>query len=148
MQFDEPTLAQVVSDVCSTMLELPITSGGQNLVLEDPLVAAVQITGEWQATVEVATTRPVVRIIAARMFALPQESLETADLHDALGEVANMIGGNLKGIANHELDLSLPSVSECESVVDTTARTITVSMKCQGRPVRIRLIEMSNAAIA
>ncbi len=148
MQFDEPTLAQVVSDVCSTMLELPITTGGQNLVLEDPLVATVKITGEWQAAVEVATTRTVVRIIAAQMFALPPESLQTADLYDALGEVANMVGGNLKGIANSELDLSLPSVVEHEVIADSAAHIIAVNMKCAGHPFRIRLIEMNQVAIA
>jgi chemotaxis protein CheX len=142
MYLDEETLTQVTSDICTTMLGLPMYPVYDGLVEHTPLTAQVRISGEWNATVEIATTPKVATLIAAQMFSLDPSQIQTADLYDALGEVANMVGGNVKGIVNGELDLSLPSVSERDTkTAVAVGETTVVQMICLEGPLIVTLSE-------
>ncbi|MGA2716017.1 MAG: chemotaxis protein CheX [Bryobacteraceae bacterium] len=47
---------------------------------------------------------------ASRLMRIDQSAVNDDDAHDALGEIVNMIGGNLKSVLPHGVGLSLPSV--------------------------------------
>lgn len=142
MYLDEETLTQVTSDIFTTMLGLPMYPVYEGLVEHTPLTAHVRISGEWNATVEIATTPNVATLIAAHMFSLAPLSIQTEDLYDALGEVANMVGGNVKGIVNGELDLSLPSVVERDTQTAVAVGEATVvQMICLEGPLIVTLSE-------
>ena len=78
------------------------------------LNASVKISGDWNALLQVASTNDAARAIAATMFDTSETDLSEEDVLDALAEIANMIGGNIKGIADCECDLSLPCVGAVE----------------------------------
>ena len=62
-----------------------------------------------------------------------------------MGEVVNMIGGNLKGIANGEMDLSLPTIARQTSLPGIEeGRSINVWMTCSGSPFVVRVRSVSN----
>lgn len=147
MYVDEETLTQVTSDICCTMLGLPMYPVFDDGPAEASLLAKVHISGEWKATLEVATTPVVATLIAAQMFELDPASIQTADLYDALGEIANMVGGNVKGIVNGELDLSLPSVQTCAGPTVVMAGSTVVRMACPDGPLTVTLWETIEAAI-
>ncbi|HEY4259518.1 MAG TPA: hypothetical protein VGM98_05145, partial [Schlesneria sp.] len=63
MYLDEETLTQVTSDICTTMLGLPMYPVYEGLVEHTPLTAHVRISGEWNATVEIATTPKMATLI-------------------------------------------------------------------------------------
>jgi len=44
------------------------------------------------------------------MFALPEEQLSDADIHDAVGELSNIVGGNIKSLLPPPTSLSIPFV--------------------------------------
>jgi CheY-specific phosphatase CheX len=48
------------------------------------------------------------------MFDMPVEAISPDELRDAVGEVANILGGNVKTLIAGKCRLSLPSVAEVE----------------------------------
>jgi chemotaxis protein CheX len=73
------------------------------------------------------------------------ESTPTLDeVRDALGELTNVIGGNVKALFPGPSRISLPTVavgSDYEvGVVDTTAVT-SVSFTCDGHPMLVTLFQ-------
>ena len=87
----------------------PAESGGL-----DPahMSSCVQITGDWQGAVMIDCAGVVARKIAAAMFAMEAGAVSKDEVRDALGEIANMAGGNLKPLLPGRCQLSLPTVAE------------------------------------
>lgn len=112
---DTDTLTQVVASIWETLFESQIEPDPTATIPVGPS-ASIAICGSWTATL-VVTFDPALAVdSAAELFMMPPSELETADMHDALGEIVNIAGGNLKGLFNHdvELSLSLPVVSDSE----------------------------------
>ncbi|MDQ2650676.1 MAG: chemotaxis protein CheX [Actinomycetota bacterium] len=76
------------------------------------VTACVHISGSWDGTVSVSLPWGLAEEVAATMFGLPAAELTTAEVLDAVGELANIAGGNVKGMVDGASDLSLPVVSE------------------------------------
>lgn len=74
------------------------------------LMAAIRIAGNWNATLQVCASMQLARHIACAMFAQAPDVIGQDDLCDALGEVVNVLGGNVKGMVGHDCHLSLPCV--------------------------------------
>ncbi len=66
------------------------------------------------------------RRIAAAMFGLRPADATEQDVDDALGEVANIIGGTVKAAADLDCDLSLPSVSRGGGLPDRLGKLATI----------------------
>lgn len=74
--------------------------------------SCVQITGDWQGAVMIDCPGLVARKISAGMFAMEAKDVSQDEVRDALGEIANMVGGNLKPLLPGHCQLSLPTVAE------------------------------------
>ncbi len=73
----------------------------------------VHITGRWTGTLVFQCSRTAARRAAQVMFGLEEEDDNPQDVQDAVGELANMIGGNLKALFSDDgCYLSLPTVIE------------------------------------
>lgn len=110
MEVDSSLLQQIATDVLSDMLGLELFRTESGTEATSQLVASIRISGDWQAGLEVLTSVNGSRRLAEQMFELPADELTEEDIADALGEIANMIGGNLKGLSFGETKLSLPCV--------------------------------------
>jgi len=142
MMIDEEILQQVVTDVCSGMLGLHMEpSEAFNCDDADSLSAVIRISGDWDSLVQVLTPRKTAVAIASNMFDMSEAELTEAEIRDAVGEIANMVGGNLKGIVEGESSLSLPCVgaSTGSAPFDSSFSGLTVSNRCQGDPLIVRL---------
>ncbi|MFL6025057.1 MAG: chemotaxis protein CheX [Marmoricola sp.] len=71
--------------------------------------AAVTVTGEWHGLVCVELPTGLAEEVTRRMLAV-QETLDE-DVADAVGELVNMIGGNVKSLMPGPSVLSLPVVA-------------------------------------
>lgn len=71
----------------------------------------VHITGERPITVQLVFDPALAERSTAAMFQMPVEELDEASIADALGELANMIGGSVKATLPPPCQLSLPSVT-------------------------------------
>jgi chemotaxis protein CheX len=149
MTIDEQTLQQVVSDVCTGMLGLelePSEHFGSDEA--DCLSAVIRISGDWDSLVQVMTPRRTAVAIASNMFAMSEDELSEAEIRDAVGEIVNMVGGNLKGIVEGESALSLPCVGESAGAApfDSSFKGLMVSNRCQGDPLVVRVLDRTNPA--
>ncbi|MFN8706967.1 MAG: chemotaxis protein CheX, partial [Planctomyces sp.] len=111
MSIDAITLQQVVNDVCTGMLGLNVEPS-ETVSCDEPdaVSAVIRISGDWNSLVQVLAPRSTAKVIASTMFSMTEDELTEAEIADAVGEIVNMVGGNLKGIVQGDSSLSLPCV--------------------------------------
>jgi chemotaxis protein CheX len=106
-------LGRIVEDVYRTMLgiETSLTPAGETAG-PGSLTAAVQFVGEWKGAVLLQCTPQQACQLASRLMPGPHPTRVDENVRDALGEITNMLGGNLKPILPPGVALSMPSVVE------------------------------------
>lgn len=150
MHFTDDTLVQLTQAICDSVLGLEVWPTDPATALpHEHLTASVHITGSWNGTVSFDFPWDLARTVAARMFELDDSSPPSPDeVCDALGEIANIAGGNIKGMVDQECNLSLPTVTEgdhrmavpgAETVSETT-------LVCEGLPFRVVLYAAAGQA--
>jgi chemotaxis protein CheX len=72
--------------------------------------ASVSVTGAWRGHVVVRCSAAAARNAAAALLGVELEDVTPDDVTDALGELANIIGGNVKSLLAEPCALSLPHV--------------------------------------
>lgn len=111
MSLSQDLLVQVVNDVMESFVgvlgEPPAPPSDDRLTV----CASVQVSGAWTGSVLVSCSEAFAGYAAARMFQSTVEDLGPEDLSDALGEIANMIGGSVKSLMPEPSALSLPLVT-------------------------------------
>jgi chemotaxis protein CheX len=72
--------------------------------------SSVSITGSWNGVVVYASSTAAARKAAAAFLAMEEDEIGPEDLSDVLGELANIVGGNVKAMLPPGALLSLPQV--------------------------------------
>jgi chemotaxis protein CheX len=111
LKYNLSELAQIVEYVFRTMVCLEVSESESVLdSLANRLTATIHLAGDWNGVLALECDRKQACAFAARF--LSTEKPETVDdvVRDVLGELANMIGGNLKCVLAGGLRLSMPSV--------------------------------------
>jgi len=112
MNYDEQ-IKQLTISVWDAILRLPIDEDEAPLPAgQRTLSACVHITGAWNGVLALTCGDQMAAESAAIMFDLDRAGVSVADMQDALGELANMIGGNVKALLPEHCHLSLPMVVE------------------------------------
>lgn len=104
----------VTENVFASLTEFPIAIIDANSVDRTGkryVTAAVSITGAWEGTIAVSCCDDLARIITGVFFALEPADATADEINDAIGEMANMIGGNVKALMPAPSQLSLPTVT-------------------------------------
>jgi len=110
--------------------------------------ASVSISGNWDGVVRLDFTTSLPGELAAAMFMMEPADVTDDEVADAVGELANMLGGNLKSLFPEHSRLSLPSVVLGSTVtLRVTGATLVrrVDFTCAGRALRVTLWESSHA---
>jgi len=76
----------------------------------DEVTAAVSVTGAWRGHVVISFSATAARRAAAALLGVDFEEVSVADVTDAVGELANILGGNVKSLLPEPSALSLPHV--------------------------------------
>jgi chemotaxis protein CheX len=79
------------------------TEGGE-------MSATITIAGEWNGTCCLTCSGPAARHAAMVMFGMTEDEITDEEVRDAIGELINVVGGNLKGVLPGPTELSLPTV--------------------------------------
>lgn len=108
-------ILQVVRAVWGTMLGWPIepiatTTSPHGLI--PSRTGIIQITGVWEGAITLLCDEPLAQEMAAGIFNMDQKELTKDLIDDALGEMTNVIGGNLKALLPEQCYLCLPAVVE------------------------------------
>ncbi|MBT8227352.1 MAG: chemotaxis protein CheX [Dactylosporangium sp.] len=72
--------------------------------------ASVSVTGSWRGHVVLSCSVRAAKSAAGALLGVELEEVTTEDIADALGELANIIGGNVKSLLPEPCALSLPHV--------------------------------------
>jgi chemotaxis protein CheX len=145
MNIDAQQLQQITIDVCQSMLGLTLHPISSEIDSARLLVASVEIRGERNAAVDVFAHEHLMAAIAEAMFCSDRGSLSQDEIRDAFGEIANMIGGNVKGMigGDSELSLTLPTVGDAKDSLDRlTHESLRTTFDCCGHPLTIVLREV------
>ena len=104
-------LAEIVGYVFRTMVCLEVSESGQPWLPDgDRLTATIHLAGDWKGALALECGHQQACAFAARFLSMEKPEIVDDVVRDVLGELANMIGGNLKCVLAGGLKLSMPSV--------------------------------------
>ena len=105
---------EVVHDVFGTMLSIETWDVHDTAPQEfaHPVVGAVYFTGSWQGAILLECDREQAYAFTAKLNGMEPPNSVNDDVRDAMGEIANMVAGNLKSVLPPDTALSVPSVVE------------------------------------
>lgn len=114
MKPDREQVRTVVRTVWSTQIGLDIHDVDEPIGAPDgeTLTATVHITGDFRGGILIECSRVLVRRAAGIMFSLPDEELSADDERDVIGELTNVVAGNIKALIPGTNSLSLPTIVE------------------------------------
>ncbi len=108
-------VASIAQDVWQSFLEMDLELhplGSEAPDLEGRTVTGcVHVSGEWNGSVFVEVPAELAAAAAEAMFGAEPGTLPDDEVSDALGELTNMIGGNIKSLLPAPSKLSTPSVA-------------------------------------
>jgi chemotaxis protein CheX len=106
-------LAQIVESVFLTMMNIEVSTGDAPWNHgADRLTSFVHLTGDWNGAVLLECSPLQACQFAGRMLSMDPPGIVDDDVRDVLGELANMIGGNMKCGMAAGVRLSMPTVME------------------------------------
>jgi len=145
---DEAQLEELMRNIWEAMLlpDAPLELGPARE--EYDFCACVDIVGAWNGVISVECDETLARELARHMFGRAAEEVVEGDLLDALREVANLIGGNVKGTLAGGCQLSLPRATrgsesllldggqstQCERAFDSEGRRMRVRVLQEAEP--------------
>ena len=104
--------------------------------------SSVSITGSWTGHVVYASSTAAARRAAAAFLAMEVDEVSQEDLSDVLGELVNIVGGNVKAMLPPGCFLSLPQVAlapESMTKYPNTDRISGVYGLWDGEPVNVSM---------
>ena len=102
----------------------------------DPLAAWVDVHGELAGRAAVATDVPTAHELTRALLGMgADEPVGPEDLVDAFGEVANVVGGNIKALLPSQGTLGLPQVAAALPAAPAGSLTHELRLDWRGRPL-------------
>lgn len=104
-------VAQIVESVFITMMDLEVYPDETPWTpSNNHLTSCVRVSGEWNGALLLECNHWQARQFAGRFLSMNPPDSVTEEVEDVLGELANMIGGNIKCVMANGLELSMPMV--------------------------------------
>lgn len=112
MNFSTEDLVTITKTVLNTMLDTDVEESPlPREMQQDRIIGCVQISGAWQGALIIQTDQEFATRAACIMLRMKPEDVGPEDHQDVLGELANMIGGNVKSLVPGPSNLTLPAVT-------------------------------------
>ncbi|WP_040158120.1 chemotaxis protein CheX [Mobilicoccus massiliensis] len=143
MHLSNDDVAAIVNEVWSSMLGLPVDA----VDLEAPkqidgpaMSGSVAVNGATDCLICVEMGQDAARLFGATMFGLAEDEASDDDISDAIGELTNMVGGNIKSLLPEPSALSLPVVAQGVSPtlkVPSAKKLLHSLYMCGDRPILV-----------
>ena len=135
----EEGIRTISESLFETMLNMEFDADPADPVADwsDALVGKITIDGDLEAEIRVIASQELARRIACKMFAITDDEIAEEDILDAMGEVANIIGGNAKGIFDGDCKLSLPCVGTMDDFSELDAQS--QNFDCDGHRFEVQV---------
>ena len=122
---EDEALEQIVEQMWSSYfahVEFLIPSFDLHDIEGDILCASVTISGARPGIVTVVAEKAVSKPLSAALLQEDLDGLTDEDVYDSLGEIANIIGGNIKALVPDAGPLGLPVVSSAKPLHGSSGR--------------------------
>ena len=141
MSIQPEQLREISNDLFDSMLGMGISH--QQVTFDQwpeksSVLATIDIDGEWDAKVQVVTSENLAVQIASNMFLADADDISQTEHEDAIREVVNVIGGNVKGIVGKESLLGLPEITTVENLA--TQSPCAISFHCNNEPMSVIVV--------
>ncbi|GIG24637.1 chemotaxis protein CheX [Cellulomonas denverensis] len=104
----------------------------------DPLAAWVDVHGELAGRAAVICETATAHDLARALLRMdPDEEVTPADLVDAFGEVANVVGGNIKALLPSQGSLTLPRVAAAVPPAPDGSPAHALALDWRGHPLAV-----------
>lgn len=110
----------------------------------DYLTSCVHITGGWSGALTIGCPVDLARKAASLMFGMELADTGDSEMQDALGELANIAGGNVKSLLPSGCGLSLPTVAQGHDhkfVVPNSKVLGQTAYLCEGQTMVVKVLE-------
>ena len=144
MPVTDDDIREITESVWLATLGLPVDDQAVPFGDGQRLTGCVVISGAWDGAVTVDMSEPLARAAAAVMFDMAEDEVDVEMIRDALGELTNMTGGNIKTLVEGICALSIPSVTEGrEYSLSLPGTTVVNAVKfaCGGQPLQVTVLE-------
>ena len=110
---------------------------------EDVLAGCVHISGEWDGAVSLDCPAELAQKVASIMFKMTDEEVTPDLVQDALGELTNMTGGNIKSLLPEPCYLSLPAVTMTQHGLRIPGSELvkSVTFQCWGYKFKVSVLK-------
>jgi len=112
MTISQTELECLTRDIWSTMVGLDLVDAVMAGNPQSGISSQIEIQGDTEVALRIDCSMELARKVAARLFDMPEEDIETDLVLDAMSEMANILGGNIKGMWPGAIKLSLPTAWE------------------------------------
>jgi chemotaxis protein CheX len=140
-------LVSVACGVFQTMLRLSAEPVDAPLDTPPEMAAAVRFMGQWNGALAILCSRRQAALFARRLINTDDPAPD--EIEDALAELANMVGGNMKSILPRGVQLTMPAVSyhgNYAASLDGEALTTKLVIETEAGRVLIVLMEITSPA--
>jgi CheY-specific phosphatase CheX len=140
-------ITEIAQTIWETVFLLPLEAGTGGVLGDDPAMSgAVQIDGAWQGAVMLQCPKLLADRLTTVLFQ-GDGTPSAEDVRDAIGELTNMLAGNVKALLPEPSRISLPTVAfgaDYELSVVGTRAVVTVPFTCEGSPLTVTLLERTS----
>jgi len=146
-KIEEGRLSNAVETIWSTMLGLEANLSQTMMagrLKATTMTGCIYITGAWRGAVKVECSSGLARRVAAIMFGADACDVTSDQINDALGELTNIIGGNIKALLPEPSHLSMPAVTEGTDYlfsVPGSRPMAEMSFTCEGKPFQVTILQ-------
>lgn len=112
MKPTEDQIRSTIRSIWSTQLGLEILDADEPLTATGApaMTAAIHISGDFHGGIRLDCSRVLIRRAAAIMFNQPEDQLNDDDERDVVGELTNVVAGNIKALIPGSNSISLPTI--------------------------------------
>lgn len=139
----EDAIREITASIWETLFTLPLDRGEPGLVVAEPTVTGcVTIDGAWTGAVILRCDRQLATSLSAELF--QSADPQPADVRDTLGELTNMLAGNIKALLPEPSRISLPAVAlggDYDLSVVGTTELLTVPFRCGSGSFTVTVLE-------
>lgn len=123
-------IVESITEIFTTMVMMEVSTDGDVRrelgEMKDSITAMIGLAGTHKGVLAVHLPNKIALAIASNLLGMDVEEVNE-DVQDAVGEIANMLGGNIKSVLTDnsgDIDLSLPSTISGESYFFETAHDV------------------------
>lgn len=149
---DTADIASLIADLAETFLGSAAAAGPPAAMQEDAWTACVTIRGMWNGAVTLSCQHDLAVAATCAILDMCPTDVSEEDTEDVMGELANVIGGNLKALISASVGetckLSIPFVVRGSLNINDVKRQEELWFRWHGFAFCVRLVQLSGHPIS